>query len=170
MLGPRRRQSPLRPTQTLALAKFHRWRPDRVSAGIYLRGCESAVADPEKELVFDLGCFLLDRYLSAGLLRILRWTRFGALSSTIEWIFRTAHWPPTASLEWTTKATKKGSGPPRLVEGRLESRSKFDLKARSFEPIKARFGRIQWTVEPIGDSACYDGGDAVLRERVSSRK
>ena len=110
-------------------------------SGIYF-GVESAVADPEKELVFDLGAFYwIDTYRLAY--SGLGGTRFGSfLNYRID--FSDGSLAADGELKWTTRATKsqrqtsRGAAPKTRFEG------------TQFEPIKARFARIQWTMELIG--------------------
>ena len=110
-------------------------------SGIYF-GVESAVADPEKELVFDLGAFYwIDTYRLAY--SGLGGTRFGSfLNYRID--FSDGSLAADGELKWTTRATKsqrqtsRGAAPKTRFEG------------SRFEPIKARFARIQWTMELIG--------------------
>ena len=132
-------------TQTLPLRSFIDG--DLQSfAGIFY-GAAAAVADPEKELVFDLGAFYwIDTYLLAycGFCD----ARFGAFPR-YRMDFSDGSPAPDGSLEWTTKATKKGTAPRGLSRDALRA-FKIRFESAQFEPIKARFGRIQWTVEPIG--------------------
>ena len=110
-------------------------------SGIYF-GVESAVANPEKELVFDLGAFYwIDTYRLAY--SGLGGTRFGSfLNYRID--FSDGSLAADGELKWTTRATKsqrqtsRGAAPKTRFEG------------SRFEPIKARFARIQWTMELIG--------------------
>ena len=110
-------------------------------SGIYF-GVESAVANPEKELVFDLGAFYwIDTYRLAY--SGLGGTRFGSfLNYRIG--FSDGSLAADGELKWTTRATKsqrqtaRGAAPKARFEG------------TQFEPIKARFARIQWTMELIG--------------------
>ena len=132
-------------TQTLPLRSFIDG--DLQSfAGIFY-GAEVAAADPEKELVFDLGAFYwIDTYLLAycGFCD----ARFGAFPRyRID--FSDGSLAPDGSLEWTTKATKQGTILQGLSRDALLA-FKIRFESAQFEPIKARFGRIQWTVEPIG--------------------
>ena len=132
-------------TQTLPLRSFIDG--DLQSfAGIFY-GAEVAAADPEKELVFDLGAFYwIDTYLLAycGFCD----ARFGAFPRyRID--FSDGSLAPDGSLEWTTKATKQGTVLQGLSRDALLA-FKIRFESAQFEPIKARFGRIQWTVEPIG--------------------
>jgi len=132
-------------TQTLPLRSFIDG--DLQSfAGIFY-GAEVAAADPEKELVFDLGSFYwIDTYLLAycGFCD----ARFGAFPRyRID--FSDGSLAPDGSLEWTTKATKQGTILQGLSRDALLA-FKIRFESAQFEPIKARFGRIQWTVEPIG--------------------
>ena len=132
-------------TQTLPLRSFIDG--DLQSfAGIFY-GAEVAAADPEKELVFDLGSFYwIDTYLLAycGFCD----ARFGAFPRyRID--FSDGSLAPDGSLEWTSKAIKQGTVLQGLSRDALLA-FKIRFESAQFEPIKARFGRIQWTVEPIG--------------------
>ena len=119
-------------TQTLALRSFADGNLETVN-GIFF-GVSSAVADPEKDLVFDLGSFYwLDTYWlsytgSGG--------RFGSFQN-YRVDFSDGSLAPDGSLAWVTRVDQ-GPRPRALYEG-----------AR-FEPIKARFARVQWTMETIG--------------------
>lgn len=110
-------------------------------SGIYF-GVESAVADPEKELVFDLGAFYwIDTYRLAY--SGLGGTRFGSfLNYRID--FSDGSLAADGALKWTTRATKSQHQTSRGVA------PKARFEGTQFEPIKARFARIQWTMEPIG--------------------
>ena len=110
-------------------------------SGIYF-GVESAVADPEKELVFDLGAFYwIDTYRLAY--SGLGGTRFGSfLNYRIG--FSDGSLAADGQLKWTTRATKSQ----RQTSRGVAPKARFE--GIQFEPIKARFARIQWTMEPIG--------------------
>ena len=109
--------------------------------GIYF-GVESAVADPEKELVFDLGAFYwIDTYRLAY--SGLGGTRFGSfLNYRID--FSDGSLAADGELRWITRATKSQR---QTTRGEAP---KTRFESSQFEPIKARFARIQWTMERIG--------------------
>lgn len=113
--------------QPLALTKFVDG--DLATFNRIFYGVSSAVADPELELVFDLGSFYwVDTF---------RLIYNGGLFPSYRMDFSDGTLAPDGSLQWTTKASL-GSRPSARFEG------------EEFEPIKARFGRFQWTLNAIG--------------------
>lgn len=113
--------------QPLALTKFVDG--DLATFNRIFYGVSSAVADPELELVFDLGSFYwVDTF---------RLVYNGGLFPSYRMDFSDGTLAPDGSLQWTTKASL-GSRPTSRFEG------------EEFEPIKARFGRFQWTLNAIG--------------------
>lgn len=113
--------------QPLALTKFVDG--DLATFNRIFYGVSSAVADPELELVFDLGSFYwVDTF---------RLVYNGGLFPSYRMDFSDGTLAPDGSLQWTTKASL-GSRPISRFEG------------EEFEPIKARFGRFQWTLNAIG--------------------
>ncbi len=114
-------------TQPLALRKFIDGDLETFNRIFY--GIASAVAKPELELVFDLGSFYwIDAYR-------LAYNNGSFPSYRID--FSDGSLAPDGSLQWTTKVS-------------LGARSSARYEGAVFEPIKARFGRFQWTLEPIG--------------------
>ena len=113
--------------QPLALTKFIDG--DLATFNRIFYGVSTAVADPELELVFDLGSFYwVDTF---------RLIYNGGLFPSYRMDFSDGTLAPDGSLQWTTKASL-GSRPSSRFEG------------EAFEPIKARFGRFQWTLNAIG--------------------
>jgi hypothetical protein len=91
-------------------------------------GTASAVADPDLELVYDFGSFFwVDSYRMA-LQNFFPDYRIDLSDGTRA---------PDGSLEWVNKASL-GPRPSTFFEG------------ADFEPIKARFARIQWTLTSSG--------------------
>ena len=133
-------------TQTLALRGFIDGDLQSFSGIFY--GVEAALANPEKDLVFDLGAFYwIDTYLLAycGFCD----ARFGAFPN-YRVDFSDGSLAADGSLEWTTRAAKSRSTIPQGLSRDALRAFKIRFESAQFEPIKARFGRIQWTVEPIG--------------------
>ena len=113
--------------QPLALTKFVDGNLETFNRIFY--GVSTAVAEPELELVFDLGSFFwIDTY---------RLFYNGGQFPSYRMDFSDGSLAPDGSLQWTTKAVL-GSRPSARFEG------------ESFDPIKARYGRFQWTLDPIG--------------------
>ena len=113
--------------QPLALTKFIDG--DLATFNRIFYGVSTAVADPELELVFDLGSFYwVDTF---------RLIYNGGLFPSYRMDFSDGTLAPDGSLQWTTKVSL-GSRPSSRFEG------------EAFEPIKARFGRFQWTLNAIG--------------------
>ncbi|MDP6698637.1 MAG: hypothetical protein QGH25_03240 [Candidatus Latescibacteria bacterium] len=113
--------------QPLALTKFVDGNLETFNRIFY--GVSTAVAEPELELVFDLGSFFwIDTY---------RLLYNGGQFPSYRMDFSDGSLAPDGSLQWTTKAVL-GSRPSARFEG------------ESFDPIKARYGRFQWTLNAIG--------------------
>ncbi len=114
-------------TQPLALRNFIDG--DLESKNRIFYGVSSAVANPDLEIVFDLGSFYwIDTY---------RLAYNSGLFPSYRIDFSDGSFAPDGSLQWTTKASLSAR-PSTLYEG------------EEFAPIKARFGRFQWTLDPIG--------------------
>lgn len=114
-------------TQPLALRNF--LDGDLESKNRIFYGVSSAVANPDLEIVFDLGSFYwIDTY---------RLAYNSGLFPSYRIDFSDGSFAPDGSLQWTTKASL-GSRPSTRYEG------------EEFEPIKARYGRFQWRLDPIG--------------------
>ena len=115
-------------TQPLALRKFFDGDLETFNRIFY--SVASAVANPDLELVFDLGSFYwIDTYR-------LAYNRGMFPSYRID--FSDGSLAPDGSLQWIPKATVGTPRPSARYEG------------AEFEPIKARFGRFQWTLDAIG--------------------
>lgn len=126
--------------QTLALKSLVDGNLDSFS-GIYF-GVESAVPDPVKELVFDLGAFYwIDTYRLAY--SGLGGGRFGSFRN-YRLDFSDGSLAADGQLKWITRATLDRG---QTVYGRAPNAR---LEGTQFEPIKARFARIQWNMERIG--------------------
>ena len=104
-------------TQTLPPAKFYRWRPAEFCRH-FLRG-RGRRSRSRKGTGLRSGCFLLDRYLFAGLLRILR-CPFRSLSQISDRFFRRLA-GPRRQPRVDHQSDQARHDPPRLVEGRLAS-------------------------------------------------
>jgi hypothetical protein len=114
-------------TQPLALRNFIDG--DLESKNRIFYGVSSAVANPDLELVFDLGSFYwVDTY---------RLAYNSGLFPSYRIDFSDGSLAPDGSLQWTTKAS-------------LGTRASSRYEGSGFEPIKARYGRFQWTLDPIG--------------------
>jgi len=114
-------------TQPLALRNFIDG--DLESKNRIFYGVSSAVANPDLELVFDLGSFYwIDTY---------RLAYNSGLFPSYRIDFSDGSLAPDGSLQWTTKAS-------------LGTRASTRYEGAAFEPIKARYGRFQWTLDPIG--------------------
>jgi len=115
-------------TQPLALRKFFDGDLETFNRIFY--SVASAVANPDLELVFDLGSFYwIDTYR-------LAYNRGMFPSYRID--FSDGSLAPDGSLQWIPKATVSNPRPSARYEG------------AEFEPIKARFGRFKWTLDAIG--------------------
>ncbi len=114
-------------TQPLALRKFIDGDLETFNRIFY--SVVSAVADPDLELVFDLGSFYwIDTY---------RLAYNGGMFPSYRIDFSDGSLAPDGSLQWTTKAA-------------LSARASTRYEGSEFEPIKARFGRFQWTLDAVG--------------------
>ena len=121
-------------TQTLALTKFIDG--SLASFNGVFWGVESAVADPEKELAFDLGSFY---WVDTGLLAYngISGGRFG-LFGDYRLDVSDGSQAADGSLQWVNGFNRE-----QLGGGQYE-RSDFAA------PIKGRFFRLQWTMDPVG--------------------
>ena len=115
-------------SQPLALRKFIDG--DLTSFNRVFYGATSAVAEPELELLFDLGTFYwIDAYR-------LAYNRGSFLSYRME--FSDGSLAPDGSIRWQTLVSQE------------PSRTRAPYEGADFEPVKARFGRFQWTLVPTG--------------------
>ncbi len=114
--------------QPLALTKFIDGNLETFNRTFY--GVSSAVADPELELVFDLGSFYwIDSYRMAY--------NGNRVFGSYRVDFSDGSLAPDGSIQWTTKAD-------------VTTRPRSSYEGADFEPIKARFGRMQWALNAIG--------------------
>lgn len=113
--------------QPLALTKFVDG--DLATFNRIFYGVSTAVADPELELVFDLGSFYwIDAF---------RMIYNNSLFPNYRMDFSDGSLAPDGSIQWTTRAE-------------LSPRPIVRVEGADFEPIKARYGRFQWTLNAIG--------------------
>ena len=113
--------------QPLALTKFVDG--DLATFNRIFYGVSTAVADPELELVFDLGSFYwIDAF---------RMIYNNSLFPNYRMDFSDGSLAPDGSIQWTTRAE-------------LNPRPIVRVEGADFEPIKARYGRFQWTLNAIG--------------------
>ncbi len=114
-------------TQPLALRKFIDGDLETFNRIFY--SFASAVAEPELEIFFDLNSFYwIDAYR-------LAYNRCCFPSYRMD--FSDGSLAPDGSLRWNT-AVSLGTRPHAIYEG------------TEFTPIKARYGRFQWTAETVG--------------------
>ena len=113
--------------QPLALTKFVDG--DLATFNRIFYGVSTAVADPELELVFDLGSFYwIDAF---------RMIYNNSLFPNYRMDFSDGSLAPDGSIQWTTRAE-------------LNPRPIVRVEGGDFEPIKARYGRFQWTLNAVG--------------------
>ncbi|NKB69067.1 MAG: hypothetical protein GKR89_18520 [Candidatus Latescibacteria bacterium] len=117
-------------SQPLALRKFIDG--DLTSFNRVFYGVSSAVAEPELEVLFDLGSFYwIDAYRVA----------FNRFFPSYRIDFSDGSLAPDGSIRWQTLVSQEPDRPQGAFEG------------AEFEPVKARFGRFQWTLDPVGARA-----------------
>jgi len=131
-------------TQPLAFSKFFDGKYETFNRIFY--GKPSAEPNPDTEVKFDLGAFYwIDSYrISFNGARTFDSYRLDFSDGTLA---------PDGSLQWITKADIS-SGRLNFISNTASGGQLHD--GSDFDPIKARFARLQWNIKVTGGAATAD--------------